>query len=130
MTLLLDSSVLFQIEKGDMKLLERVEALGKQHPGRPSISFMTLVEYLVGCESAPMEKKAQAQEFLWKFAVLHTTNATAWLLSSLKYRYTKKGKQKSITDLFIASQAVENNMLLVTLDKDFADIDEVKKVVL
>jgi predicted nucleic acid-binding protein len=130
MTLLLDSSVLFQIEKGNSQLLERLEACGKQHPGRPCISFITLVEYLVGYENMSMEKKVRAQEFLWQFSVLHTTNATAWLLSSLKYKYAKKGKQKSITDLFIASQALEHSMLLITLDKDFSDIDEIKKVVL
>ncbi len=130
MTLLLDSSVLFQLERGDIKVIEVVERMNKQQPGRTCVSFMTLVEFLTGCEGYNYEKKAKAKEFIWKFTVLQTTSATAFLLSSMKYKYDRLGKQKSMTDLFIASQAVEHDLTLVTLDKDFEDIAEVKKVVI
>jgi predicted nucleic acid-binding protein len=130
MTLILDSSVLFELEKENRQLLEKLENLSKSHKGALHVSFMSLVEFLLGYEALSFEKKAKAKEFIWSFSVIHTTNSTASLLSALKYKYTKLGKQKSITDLFIASHALEHDLTLVTMDKDFADMPEIKKVIL
>lgn len=130
MSLILDSSIIFQMEKGDKKIIELVESLSEKYSELPRISFMSLVEFLVGYEGHNLEKKVRAKEFIWKFPVLHTTNTTAFLLSSLKYKYTRLGKQKSITDLFIASQALEQDLTLATMDKDFADMSELKKIIL
>ena len=130
MTLLLDSSILIALEKEDAKLVGKLEQLSREHNSPLHISFMSLVEFLVGYEGLSMEKKVKSKEFIWKFPVLHTTNATALLLSKLKYDYAKKGRPKSMTDLFIASQALEHDMTLVTRDNDFSDMTEIKKVMI
>jgi len=91
---------------------------------------MTYVEFLYGIEDQSYEKRARAIGFLMNFRVLHTTNETALLLSALKHRYDRKGKMKSLTDIFIASQAVENKLMLVSKDQDFADMDELNKTIL
>jgi predicted nucleic acid-binding protein len=70
-----------------------------------------------------------AFDLLSEFPVLHTTDDTAELLASLKYEYQKLGRKKSFTDMLIATQALEHKLTLVTLDKDFTDITEIKKII-
>lgn len=129
MTLLLDSSVLFELEKDNKAILNKLEKISAAHPARACISFMTCAEFLYGIEEKGDDKKAEAKQFLWKFCLLHTTNETAMWLAYLKHKYDKLGKPKSITDLFIASQALEHKLTLVTKDKDFEDISEIKKII-
>ena len=129
MTLLLDTSILIALERGNNEVQSRLDVLQGAHPQSPRISFMTHVEFLYGIEALPLEKKAKAREFLLNFDVLHATNATAVLLSGLKHKYDRLGKQKSLTDLFIASQALEHNLTLITQDKDFNDLEEVQKII-
>lgn len=126
MTLLLDTSILIELEKENRDILSSIERLSKKHE-RPFISFMSLVEFLTGYGMLSLEKKVKAKKFIWQFPILHTTNSTAAILSSLKYKYKS---QKSMTDLFIASHAIEHNLTLITRDKDFTDINELKKVVI
>ena len=127
---MLDSSVLFELEKGVKKTLDKVESIVTDSSIPICISFMTLTEFLVGAETRNLENKAKLKKFLWQFSILHTTNETALILAKLKFDYDKKGKQKSITDLFIASQAIEHNLTLITKDSDFEEIGELKKIVL
>jgi len=128
MTLLLDTSILVALEREDSFVKKKIGELSESKP--PFISFISLFEFLYGLESLPLEKKANLKKFLWKFSVLHTTNETAMWLSYLKYCYVKQGKQKSLSDLFIASQALEHKLTLVTRDKDFEDISEIKKIMI
>lgn len=130
MTLFLDTSVLVSLERGDEKLKQRLAGLLKEHPEDPCISFMAYMEFLYGLEEKSMERKTMARKFLWDFDVIHTTNATAVLLSALKCKYDRLGKQKSITDLFIASQALEHDLTLITRDNDFKDMAEIRTVVI
>lgn len=122
MTLLLDTSILIDLERGDKKTQERLHELSKIHPHPAMLSFMTYVEFLVGIEGLPLTKKASLKEFLMEFPVLHTTNQTAIILSTIKHKCNKQGLQKSLTDLFIASQAIENKLTLATKDRDFKGI--------
>ena len=48
----------------------------------------------------------------------------------MKYKYDKKGETLPLADFLIASQVIENNMLLVTADKDFDKIEELRKIVI
>jgi len=127
MTLLLDTSILIELERENRDILSSIERLSGKRDERPFISFTSLVEFLTGYEMLSLEKKVKAKKFIWQFPVLHTTNSTAAILSSLKHKYKS---QKSMTDLFIASHAIEHNLTLITRDKDFTGINELKKVVI
>lgn len=130
MTLILDTSILIDLEKGNQETTHKIETLSRIHPSQPCISFMTYTEFLIGMETVGEKKKAKLYEFLMNFTVMHTTRETALILSRLKHDYDKKGKKKSLTDIFIASQAIEHNMKLVTKDKDFEEIVELDSYIL
>ena len=51
-------------------------------------------------------------------------------MADLKYKYEKKGIVVPLADLIIASIAIENNAVLVTSDKDFEKIEELKKIII
>lgn len=122
--------MLIALERRDPLVEAKFKELIRAHQGPAYISFITLFEFMYGAEKLPKEEKEKLLKFIWRFSALHTTNATAWLMSHLAYSYKKKGNQKSVTDLFIASHAAEHNMLVVTRDKDFADISEIKKIII
>jgi len=126
MTLLIDTSVLIDLENNVPHIKQRLQELSKSHPNPACISSITYVEFLTGIENHPEEKKAEAIAFIWRFPVLQTTNETAMWLSHLKCKYRK---EKSLSNLFIASHALEHRLTLVTTDKDFENIAEIKKIV-
>ena len=68
--------------------------------------------------------------FINKFIVLQTTRATSMILSSLKNKYDSLGVGISLSDLIITALCIENGMTLVTRDRDFEKIAELKKVIL
>jgi len=86
---------------------------------------MNVFEYLVGIQLWT-KRKSEAMKFLENFNIINTTEKTAETMTSLKLKYDKAGLQFSLPDLIIASLAIENNMVLVTSDKDFQNIKELK----
>lgn len=130
LTFIFDTSILIALERKDKSVLQKLKELALLDEGVPCISFATQVEFLIGIENAPRQSKASLKELLWSFQVLHTTNETALNLAILKCKYDSKCNPKSIIDLLIASQALEHNLTLITRDKDFKHIKEIKTVIL
>ena len=127
MTLVLDASVLIDIERSNKETLLKLEELRKVHPGMLHISFPVYVEILRGIESSSRSKTAK-MEFLESIPVLSVTKETAKIIVKLLLKY--KNKPIAIFDLFTAAQAIEGNFTVVTKDKDFEQIEELDKVVL
>ena len=130
MTLAFDTSILISIEKRDRKTLNELDSLSKNYPLPPQLLFMCYFEFLLGLKLRKPKKYDDLLIFLNKFNILHTTNKTADILSDLKVKYDKLGIALSLADLLIASQVIENNLILVTKDKDFEKIKEIKKIIL
>ncbi|MBI4140702.1 type II toxin-antitoxin system VapC family toxin [Candidatus Woesearchaeota archaeon] len=130
MTFVLDTSILIAIEKRDKNIIEQLERLSKSEPAPAKITFITHFEFLLGIKKKKPTNQNRIIEFLNKFAVLQTTRTTTHILSDLKYNYGEKGIALSLADLLIASLTIENNMTLVTKDKDFEKIIELKKIII
>lgn len=130
MSLVIDTSVLISLEKGDKATTKLLENLMKTYPSPPNVAFINYFEFLYGLHERNPKNKADAINFIELFHFLEPTKKTANILSDLKHKYEKHGKAFSLSDLLIASQAIENNMVLVTKDKHFKEIDELKKVIL
>ena len=129
MSLVFDTSILIAIERGDKEAILTLEKLKKIHPLPAQLPFIGYYEFLKGLKIGKPKKMEELMEFLKSFNVIQITNNTADILSDLKIRYDKLRISLSLADLLIASQVIENRLVLVTKDKDFEKIKELKKVI-
>ncbi len=128
MTLLFDTSILIDLERKHPETMKQIKELAKGYPLPAVIAFVSEYEFLFGTKEKNLKNKLKALYFLKKFLVLHTSQQTSPLLADLKYKYDKKGISLPLADLLIATLTIENNKILVTKDKDFAQIEELKKI--
>ena len=126
MTLILDTSVLINLENERVGTIEKLSSLRKIHVDRPKISFISYFEFIHGLRRKQPHNKYNSLLFIESFDVIQTTKTTAKILSLLKEKYG----ELSHSDLFIASQTIENGMILVTEDRDFEKIAELDKIIL
>lgn len=130
MSLVFDTSILIAIEGGDKETINKLENLYKSYLSSPQLTFISFFEYLIGLKIRKSKSFQTNLIFLKKFNVLHTTDSSAEILSDLKIKYDKKGIALSLADLLSASIVIDNNLVLVTKDKDFEKIEELKKIIL
>ena len=125
MSLLVDTSILIRQQKGDRVVKKELEELSKRYSATPSITFINVFEYLMGVKLW-IKRKIEAANFLENFSIVNTTDKTPEIMTSLRLKYDRKGLQLSLSDLIIASLAIENKMTLLTSDEDFAHIEELR----
>lgn len=130
MTLVFDTSILIRLEKKDKIVTNRISEIVKADSAPAVITFMSYFEFYHGLHAKSPKNKENALLFLNKFHCIQTTKETARILSMLKNTYDKGGKSFSLADYLIASQAIENNLTLVTTDKQFQEIEHLKKIIL
>lgn len=124
MSLILDTSIIIEIERGNKEIIGKLEELRKIYPAPPKISFMSYFEFLYGLRKKSIKNKIKLQAFVEIFETIPVTKTTAEILVSLKEKY-----ELSLTDLFIASQVKEINGVLISKDGDFERIAEIKKII-
>lgn len=125
MELIFDTSVLIEIQKGNDLIINKIKLLRETYPSQPRMSFIVYFEFLHGLRDKNKETRENLIEFIDSFDFLQITKKTAHLLSELKSKY-----ELPLADLLIASQTIENNCTLITLDKDFNIIKEIKCILL
>jgi len=130
MTLVFDTSVLIALERKDDKVIAELEDLSKTYTLTPSTTFLNLFEFLLGVKLKPPTNAKEAVAFVRRFDILNSTERTSELLADLKFKYDRKGIALPLADLIIASLVIENDMVLVTRDKDFEKIEELNKEVI
>jgi tRNA(fMet)-specific endonuclease VapC len=130
MTLVLDSTIVVDLERGNKKTISSIEKLKEKFPGLPIITFITYFEFFEGLLRRDVKSKEGSLEFLNKFSYLHITKKTAEILAELKTNNSKKGINLPLADLLIAAQVKENNLLLITKDNHFKQIEEIDKIIL
>ena len=129
MSLAFDTSILIAVEKKEKKIIEKLEKLSKLHKLAPQLPFIAYYEFLRGLKIGKPKKYVELRAFIEQFNVLNTTKSTAEILSDLRIKYDSVGESLPLADLLIASQIIENNLILVTRDKDFEKIKELKKII-
>jgi len=129
LSLLIDTSIIADIENENKKTISVLDELRKSHPGPPSIAFITYLEFIHGLREKNPENRKKSMSFIEFFRFVNPTKTTAIILSDLRHKYEKTGEMFTLADLMIASQSMENNMTLVTSDKQFHKISELKKVI-
>ncbi len=130
MSLVLDTSVIFELENGNKDIIDKVKKQIYFYPDPAQISFMTYFEFYDGLRKKSRKNKDKAIEFINQFGMLETTKKTAAIMSNLRSLYETKGIIIQPADLFIASQVIENNLILITMDNGFEKIQELNKIIL
>ena len=123
--LIFDTSIVIEIERENKSFIERIEELKKEERDLPKISFITYFEFLEGIENKIEKNKQKCKTLINLFKVMQTTNITAE-----KLIYLKKNYELPLPDLLIAAQVLESNGTLITKDRDFEQIKEIKKIIL
>ena len=129
MTLLLDTSILIEIQRKDKEIIQKLDELTKIHFQPASISFINYFEFYFGLFDKSIRNRQNMIEFINKFNCLKASIITAQILAELKNKYEKRGMIIGLADLIVASHAKENNMMLITRDKTFEKIDEINKII-
>ena len=130
MTLSLDTNVLIRIEKREKSTSDKIESLIKSDPAPACVTFINYFEFIQGIRLRSQKNREKSLNFIESFQCLQTTKKTATILDDLKNKYEKMGNSFTLSDLLIASQCIENNLTLVTTDKQFNGIGELKKVII
>ncbi|MBI2136704.1 type II toxin-antitoxin system VapC family toxin [Candidatus Woesearchaeota archaeon] len=130
MTLVFDSSLLIEIERRNKDILEKLKEYMELYPAAPQITFINYFEFYDGMHDRQAHNKDKALAFINNFNIIYVTKKTAEILSDLKRKYEKLGTAIALADLLIASQVIENKLILLTLDKGFDKIDELNKIIL
>ncbi|HIH43054.1 TPA: type II toxin-antitoxin system VapC family toxin [Candidatus Woesearchaeota archaeon] len=130
MTLVFDTSLLIEIEKRNKAVIEKLKEYMELYPAAPQITFMNYFEFYDGIQGKQLHNKEKALAFINNFNMINIIKKTGETLSGLKRKYEKLGNIIPLADLMIASQVIENNLILVTLDKDFERIEEMNKIIL
>ena len=128
MNYVLDTSVLIQIRKGNMSFKDAISKVIDVESGDVYITLITFSEYYYGCLTASKMGQEDCLNFLNAFKHLTLTKAGAILYARLKHKYKEKGLPVSPLDLLIAALTIDAGMMLITLDRGFAKIEELKKV--
>ena len=126
MSLVFDTSVLINLERKEPKTVEAVRRLAEVDPLAPSVAFLAYFEFIHGLHAKSPKNKEQSLSFIEQFRCLEPTRRTAHILSRLLIAHALKGEGITMSDALIASQAIEHNMILVTGDKQFQKIKELK----
>jgi len=130
MALILDTSILIDIQKKKKSTIEKLQDIYKGQIEPPKITFINYFEFYEGLIEKDVKNKNLLIAFVNKFICLSASKITAEILANLKHKYEKKGALFGIADLIIASLVLENNGNLITKDKTFEKIEEINKIIL
>ena len=73
-----------------------------------------------------MKMSSEDLERLQNYSLINTDLNSAKSFSQIKYSLFTRGISISDFDLFIAGQTISNNLKLISMDKDFKNIPELK----
>ncbi len=126
---LFDTCILIEIARGNKSLISKLNTEDKLQP-IPAITMATYSEYYYGFVATVPKEQQICLNFLEEFQHLTLTKGSAKKLAELKHKYKKQGLTFSTMDLFNASVAIEENLMLVTMDKSFGSIKELKSIII
>lgn len=130
MSLVFDTSVLIALQRKDDQVIAKLEELSKTYALTPYTTFLNIFEFLLGIKLKPPRNAKESVAFVRRFDILNTTESTSEIMADLKLKYDRKGMVLPIADLIITSLVIENDMVLVTRDRDFEKIEELHKEII
>lgn len=129
MGLVIDTSVLIEIENNNQEIINKINQLKNAPNTELYITIFTFCEFYYGAMNKSEKNKERARERLGHYTLLPTTPQSGIIFCDLLHQSKKKGKPASQFDLFIAAIAIEQDFTLLTMDTYFAEIPGLKKVI-
>jgi len=127
MKYLLDTNIcIYIIKKKPEQVLERFV---KFKPGSLAISNITVAELYYGVAKSfyPNENTIALEEFLQPLQIIDFTKEDAIVYGKIRAKLESIGKIIGAMDLLIASQALNNHLILVTNnEKEFLRVENLK----
>ena len=130
MSLAFDTSILIELERKNPEIIEKINRLSHSYPTPPQLPFISYYEFIRGLKIKKSKNYDKKFAFVNKFNVLKTSKRTAEILADLRIKYESVGISLSLADLLIAAQSIENQLILISRDKDFEKIEELQKLIL
>jgi tRNA(fMet)-specific endonuclease VapC len=120
---LLDTNIIIEIFDGNKVIADKLSKL----PGF-FISVVVLGELYIGVNRVTNKAKhlKKLNNFLELCTVLNSDRVTAKNYGEIVANLYKKGKPLPINDVWIAAAAMQHNLILVTRDKHFNEIQGLK----
>lgn len=130
MKYIIDTSILIEIENNNQKIIEEINTLKKAPLSEISITLFSFCEFYYGAMEKNAKNKEIVKERLQQYRIITPTIETGIKFCEMMYALEKKGKKIAEFDAFIAAQAIENDSILITADKGFTTIPELKSILL
>jgi tRNA(fMet)-specific endonuclease VapC len=123
--ILLDTNTASALIKGRPNVAARFRATD---PERVCLSVVTEAELLYGLAKRPQASRLRAlvEAFLTAIDVLPWTGATTRRYANLRAGLERRGRPLGALDTMIAAHAIEHDVLLVTNDRAFGEVPELR----
>jgi tRNA(fMet)-specific endonuclease VapC len=120
---LIDTNILIDFLRG-----ENEELLTKLSKNKCFVSIIAVGELYYGAENSTNPKKhfKLLEAFLSNFIIIDIDNKIAKHYASIKVSLKTKGKPIPENDIWIAGTALSHELTLITYDKHFLNIEQIK----
>ena len=128
---LFDTTFIIDMVNGHPAALRKAQELD-QDPALKGISVITAHEYLFGVyrihkdNNKSKSRVNQALKDLAHFHILPLDYTTVKISAELHANLSMKGQLLGINDIYIAATALQHHLMLVTRDKDFSRVGNLK----
>ncbi|MBI2144271.1 type II toxin-antitoxin system VapC family toxin [Candidatus Woesearchaeota archaeon] len=124
-----DTSALIGLERGNKAVVEQCGELVKDENSFYTTT-LNAAEFYYGYAAKNKEAKKTAAEFIEQFKLLTLTLDSARNYAELAYLHDQAGEKIQDFDLLTAVIAMDNNAIIITLDKGFDRIMGAKTLLL
>ncbi len=130
MTLVLDTSVVIELAKGDGDTISKLEKLRQKRPGKLCITSPTYSETYYGCLNKSEKARRSMLDYLNSFELMNTNRQSSIILAHLREQSHETGNKIPPMDLLIASIVLAGKGTLVTKDRHFSFVRALDSVLL
>ncbi|HIH20012.1 TPA: PIN domain nuclease [Candidatus Micrarchaeota archaeon] len=121
---LLDSSIILEILQGTVEGQKATKFLETDK----NDLCTSVICYCEVLNKINLEKYEKASALLSKLLVFGVSLADASTAKEIQYTCRKTGKYVPTLDCIVAATAINNNAVILTLDKDFERIEKARKI--
>lgn len=122
--IVVDTSAIIELINGSEKG-EKIKELLEKEPA--AISSITVNEILIGCKK---KERSILYNFFKSLHILPFDSEAAFRSVEIEEYLNKKGKTIGKLDIFIAATCLINSLPILTLDKDFKNIDDLNVILI